>query len=334
LSKAIYQRVQMDCPATPFRYLDEAYIHEKYAGGAVQADGGHRTDSVPVEVHVLDARPSRPTSLLQTREQLEKSGFCLVDFDEDEQVDFDVSNMEHDDSLQKTYFKACEKLALRSTGANYARAFNFVLRSSRIKGVHTKPGGDRSARGPVNDVHTDYTDESPGVQQIKYLVDNKLGLGGARFALFNLWRSVGREPVQTWPLAVCDASSVDPKDLIGRITPENDNVIYSVLPNPNHKWRYYSRMERNECLVFKQYDTNEHALSRFTPHTAFDLLAAGMEGRIDGSRRSPVPTRESCEVRVLVVFDDEHGTHSDALRGAATQSGTLAYEVGGQQCRL
>ena len=78
----------------------------------------------------------------------------------------------------------CESLALRATGASYARAFDFTLRDSRIKGVHTKPGGDNSARGPVNGVHTDYTDNSPGVQSIKHLLYNKMGLGkDVRFSL-------------------------------------------------------------------------------------------------------------------------------------------------------
>ena len=143
--------------------------------------------------------------------------------------------MEHNPQLQKTYFSMCESLALRATGASYARAFDFTLRDSRIKGVHTKPGGDNSARGPVNGVHTDYTNNSPGVQSIKHLLYNKMGLGkDVQFSLINVWRNISdKGPIQTWPLAVCDADSVDPSELIERITPENNNVIYNLLPNPN-----------------------------------------------------------------------------------------------------
>ena len=329
----------VDCPPTPFRYLDKQFVHEKYAAAAANVDGGHRLDSIPILVPVLDARPNRPpsTNVSALRQQLENQGHTLVDFSPNEWrdvVSLDISAMEHDVNLQQKYFSACERLCLRTTGASYARAFNFTLRDSRIKGVHTKPSGDNSARGPVNDVHTDYTDDSPGVKSIQSLLYDKMQLPkSVRFSLFNVWRSVSSKgPIQTWPLAVCNADSVNPSDLIARISPENNNVIHNVLPRKSHQWRYYSNMCTHECLVFKQYDTEIHLKSRFTPHTAFDLLAAnarrgGMSN--DGGdvnsvvdENNSVPPRESCEVRVLVVYDEqdmhEHFLKRAALKGRGT----------------
>ena len=131
----------MDCPSTdekisPFRYLDKQFVHEKYAAAAADEDGGHRGDSIPVLVPVLNARPQRPPSMAGMRQQLEKQGHILVDFNPDEWRDvvlLDIPAMEHDTQLQEEYFSACERLCLRTTGASYARAFNFTLRDSRIK---------------------------------------------------------------------------------------------------------------------------------------------------------------------------------------------------------
>ena len=304
----------MHCPKTPFRYLDKKYVDEKYAAHSVRTEGGHRGDSIPVSVSVLDARPGRATDAVSMRNQLNNQGHCLVDFNEDEWNfvnTIDISAMEHDEFLQKQYYSACEQLALRATGGSFARAFNFTLRDSRIKGIHTKPSGDNSPRGPVNDVHTDYTDQAPSVLAIKHLVRNKMKLGpNVRFALFNVWRSVSTVPIETWPLAVLNANTVESSDLVARITPENDNVIYNVLPNPSqHQWRYYSKMMRNECLVFKQYDTDETNVSRFTPHTAFDIVEAfGTKEKA----RNLIPPRESCEVRVLVIYNDNDDVDNDS----------------------
>ena len=321
-----------DIHPTPFRYLDAQYVHEKYARPSVQTDGGHRGDSVPVCVPVLDARPTRPTQPLLIAQQLDSQGHCLVDFTASEMKDvapLRIKAMEHDRSLQQSYFSVCERLALRATGASFARAFNFTLRDSRIKGIHTKPTNDNSARGPVNDVHTDYTDQSPGVHSIRQLLYTKMKLGSeVRFCLYNVWRNISEHPIETWPLAVCNATSVKPHELIERISPENNNVIHNVLPNAStHEWRYYSKMQKNECLVFKQYDTDQKR-ARFVPHTAFDLVNSKQHGERGHTRSgAEVPPRESCEVRVLLVFDEEGVYRNQLQQAAAASHGTYQSRV-------
>ena len=86
-------------------------------------------------------------------------------------------------------------------------------------------------------------------------------------------------------------------------------------------------MHKNECLVFKQYDTNTKT-ARFTPHTAFDVLSAlgqtttATTAAAD-NHNNKVPPRESCEVRVLLVFDDE-GRDYKHLQRTAEWNGTVA----------
>jgi hypothetical protein len=97
------------------------------------------------------------------------------------------------------------------------------------------------------------------------------------------------------PLALIDTSSVDPATHVtyelrypGR-TGEN----YSLEPSSSHRWYYFPLMEKEECLIFKVFDSKEDG-SRFTFHSAFD----------DPNTPANAPDRESIEVRAVVCFDD------------------------------
>jgi hypothetical protein len=52
-------------------------------------------------------------------------------------------------------------------------------------------------------------------------------------------------------------------------------------------------MDRQEAMVFKQYDSKVEGLARFTAHTAFRHPAA----------TAAAPPRESIEARCLVVYE-------------------------------
>jgi hypothetical protein len=101
------------------------------------------------------------------------------------------------------YMREVEQLLLRVLpSVGYCLAFNFVNRRSDLL-VHTLPADDRSARGPVNDVHSDFTDDSFVVQGILKKRE-ELGLGGVRVMILNVWRPLcdeGRR-LEAWPLAV------------------------------------------------------------------------------------------------------------------------------------
>jgi hypothetical protein len=46
--------------------------------------------------------------------------------------------------------------------------------------------------------------------------------------------------------------------------------VYSVAFNPEHRWFYFSQMERDEALLLKCYDSSIDGRARWTAHTAFD----------------------------------------------------------------
>ena len=120
-------------------------------------------------------------------------------------------------------------------------------------------------------------------------------LAAGRFAFINVWRSIDDEhPVMQQPLAVCDENSVPDSD---RFTyelrfPDRTGENYSLRHSDAHKWYYYSRMRKDECLVFKVYDKKEDG-PRFVFHTAFD----------DPSTPPDAPARKSIEVRAIAFFD-------------------------------
>jgi hypothetical protein len=65
--------------------------------------------------------------------------------------------------------------------------------------------------------------------------------------------------------------------------------------NPNHRWFYSPRLEKNEVILLKCYDSKEDSRARFTAHTAFEDPT---------SPPDPAP-RESIEVRALVFWPDQ-----------------------------
>jgi hypothetical protein len=96
------------------------------------------------------------------------------------------------------------------------------------------------------------------------------------------------------PLAVCDARSISVKDLVVADLYYRDRTgeLYLVQESPRHRWAYFSEMDRNEALVFKQYDSQVNGIARFTPHSAFDLPDIPPDA----------PLRQSIEIRCLVTY--------------------------------
>ncbi len=128
-----------------------------------------------------------------------------------------------------------------------------------------------------------------------------------RFISASLWRCFSDGP-QDWPLALCDGRSVTPGEGI-----KNTLVVVDDIPsieqmkapiegedkmlaahiyqfNPEHRWWYFSNMNRDEFLYFKFYDSDS-SVTQQVPHTAFHDIAAV----------NPT-TRMSIEMRTMAYF--------------------------------
>jgi len=145
----------------------------------------------------------------------------------------------------------------------------------------------------VLSAHNDYTEWS-GPQRVREIMgDEAERLLRRRFAIIQVWRAI-RRPVQANPLAILDARSLAPEDLLvaERRYPHRVGQTYRLKYNPGHRWFYFPEMRRDEALVFKVYDSETDGRARFTPHTSF----------VDPATPPGSPPRQSIEARTMAFF--------------------------------
>jgi len=149
-----------------------------------------------------------------------------------------------------------------------------------------------SAREYGRAVHNDYSLRSAPRRVRDHVPANAEELLKHRFAEINVWRPI--RTVESTPLAVCDARSIEARDVVAcdLVYPHRVGETYAFTYNPHHRWFYFPQMTPDEVLLLKCYDSAEDGRARFTAHTAFD----------DPSSPSDAPARESIEVRALVFF--------------------------------
>ena len=138
------------------------------------------------------------------------------------------------------------------------------------------------------------TTEWSGPQRVRDLLPAEANaLLARRFAIIQVWRPI-RHPVETFPLAICDAVTLSPADLVvsERRYPNRIGQTYAVTHNPTHAWYWFPRMRRDEALVFKVYDSLQDGRARWTAHTAFQDPTSPPDAR----------PRESIEIRTLAFF--------------------------------
>jgi hypothetical protein len=190
--------------------------------------------------------------------------------------------------LRDIYYKEMVDLIKMQSGAKRVVVFDHTLR--------TADDADRAARNireVVPRVHNDYTEWS-GPQRVRDLLPDEAGtLLEGRFAIIQVWRPI-RNPVETFPLAMCDARSISDNDLIvtERRHPNRIGQTYSVSYNPDHRWFWFPLQRREEAIVFKVYDSLTDGRARWTAHTAF----------ADPTSPPNARARESIEIRTLAFF--------------------------------
>jgi hypothetical protein len=190
--------------------------------------------------------------------------------------------------LKRVYYPEVSQLIKTTAGAKRVHVFDHTLRSG--------DEGEREAkllREPVLSAHNDYTEWS-GPNRVRELLplESEILLK-SRFAIIQVWRAIN-QPIQSNPLAIADAKSVEPDDLLiaERRYPHRVGQTYRLKHNPRHRWVYFPRMRRDEALVFKVFDSEKDGRARFTPHTSFD----------DPATPPGAPPRQSIEARALAFF--------------------------------
>ncbi len=200
-----------------------------------------------------------------------------------------VYDFYNEDELRRVYYPEIEALLKRETGGDKVVIFDHTIRS-----VPKFKAGVAGMRDPVRRVHNDYTDATGRRRVADHLepaeAEERLK---HRFVEVNVWRPI-KGPLEDTPLAVLDARTVEPGDLIPSdlIYPDKVGETYAVSHNPEHRWFYFPRLQRDEVVLIKGFDSDTSSRSRFTPHTGFD----------DPTTPPTALPRESIEVRALVFF--------------------------------
>jgi hypothetical protein len=229
--------------------------------------------------HRVTIRNGRP---LASEFSLDREGFRFVGHDTKVKDFFD------EDEIRQVYYPEVEALIKAESGAKRVVVFDHTLR--------TADDADREARKireVVPRVHNDYTEWS-GPQRVRdILPDEAEDLLSRRFAVIQVWRPI-RLPVESFPLAMCDARSISPDDLIisERRYPNRIGQTYAITYNPKHQWYWFPLMRRDEAIVFKVYDSLKDGRARWSAHSAFDDPSAPPNAR----------PRESIEIRTLAFF--------------------------------
>jgi hypothetical protein len=240
--------------------------------GVPRSNTVHETHVVPIyDLRGIEARIS-----------LDREGFELLGHVSAARDFYD------ENEVRGVYYPEAERLIAEATGASRVFIFDHTVRR-RVAGANDR--AINMPRQPATRVHVDHTEKS-GPQRVRDLLGAEAEeLLKGRVQIINLWRPI-KGPLRDAPLAICDAQSVSPRDLVASDLVYRDRVgeTYAVTYNPDHRWFYAPEMQPDEALLLKCYDSETDGRARFMPHTAFD----------DPTVPPDVLPRESIELRTLV----------------------------------
>jgi hypothetical protein len=258
-----------------------APIAEKPRSYAYDPPSGTPRSNILPDPHLAAIRSARP---IARQVSLDEQGFAIVSHHSA------VGDFFDGEEVRRVYYAEAEAALKQATGADRVVIFDHTTRR-HIPGAEDRRGG---LRQPATRVHVDQTVTS-GPQRVCDVVPEEAEkLLRGRVQIINLWRPI-KGPVEDAPIALCDAQSVGAADLVATDLVYRDRTgeIYSVVHNPAHRWYYVPKMNVDEALLIKCYDSKTDGRARFTPHTAF----------ADPTTPPGAPGRESIEIRSLVFHD-------------------------------
>jgi len=294
-------------PSLKFTYGVPQTVMLNYQEPPPQGKSTGRYINQPDKGDVVDEHVAAPVAMHDGRElsppaTLESMGFALQSWPTK------CADFADDAEVVKTYYGEMMELVKSASGAQRVFIFDHTVRDTANTNLNAAAGGSAA---PVPRVHCDYTANGAPRRLVQLgkegiysrlrertLTDADVAeLAAGRFAFINVWRSICDEhPVMQSPLAIADENSVPDSDrfVYELRFPDRTGENYSLQHSSAHKWYYYPRQTKDECLVFKVYDKKEDG-PRFVFHTAFT----------DPSSPPDAPPRRSIEVRAIAFYDVE-----------------------------
>jgi hypothetical protein len=229
------------------------------------------------EIQVRDARP------IADQLVLDRDGFTFQNYATA------VKDFYDEDEVRAVYYPEMERLVKDATGCSRVVVFDHTI---RIDDDSTQ--AERKVRSPVRNMHNDFTIKSAAQRVRDLLPAEAEALLKKRFGSINIWRPI-IGPVETAPLAICSWGSIEDRNLIAAERRYQDRIggVYHLSYNPAQRWYYFPRMECEEVVILKCFDSLDDGTARWTAHGAFR----------DPKTPAGATPRESIEIRTLYFFD-------------------------------
>ncbi|WP_244485741.1 CmcJ/NvfI family oxidoreductase [Bradyrhizobium tropiciagri] len=241
----------------------------------------------PVINHEVEVRDARP---IADKLSLDREGFTLVRhriscLDETDQKELSSRYTEEMASFIKNRFNASWVIpwVQGKQGAVILRSADHQL-------------GEDGVRGRARVAHIDYTPtDACAVATRSERAQGMPPRAYSRLMLIQTWCATSPPP-QDFPLAFVDGSTLVDTDLFVSSLNDQTREIYSKVwrlhYNPLHRWYYFSNMTKDEFVMFKGYDSEDHHNPR-AAHCSFDNRLAFPNGK----------PRASVEARFAVYYE-------------------------------
>jgi len=249
------------------------YFYEPEPGTRLNPPG---TDLREVEVHNAWSSVAQYSA--------DREGFELHGFSDQ------FRTFDDDRAVKSTFYEEVIEFVKAHTGAKRVVVFDHTIRKRLPADLNQQTTVQRPA---VLLAHSDYTVKS-GPQRVHDIVpDEAEQLLTRRVAFYNVWKSLSAR-VEELPLAMCDATSHEPDDMLRMDLKyrERTGEIYVMRYSPRHRWCYFPYMDATQALLLKTYDSETDGRCRFMGHTAFE----------DPTTPADAARRESIEIRTMAFF--------------------------------
>ncbi|KAI4233711.1 MAG: hypothetical protein LQ349_004235 [Xanthoria aureola] len=189
------------------------------------------------------------------------------------QTQLSYSDFFSDEKIKTTFFSELREDLARLLGTSNIQIFEYKVRR-RSPTFPVSDGNNLEWAQPVSVAHIDFNlEESKKMvyyhngsdaddlvkQRFQCVKLNGESYVDAEGSPRSIWKPL-RGPVRDWPLALCDARTIDPaRDLVTGDVVYQDHAEenYQVCYNPRQRWLYLSDQMPHEMLVFRTADSWE-----------------------------------------------------------------------------